>query len=189
MNVVIYVAGQGIVLREPSVAAVSDDKYRDILAVGIKAREMLSKTPAGIREVHPVREGVINDLLVAEEMLSMLLAKALGRRSIIGASTSVIIGVPCSITDKEKESIQKALKNAGAKEAIIAEQPMLAAIGAKLPVNSPVGSMIVDIGGGTHRNRRSISQRDSGKQVDKGRRQPYGQRHSVLCQKKNTMSI
>lgn len=149
VNVVIYVAGQGIVLREPSVAAVSDDKYREVYAVGAQAKSMLAKTPAGIKEVYPVREGVINDFLIAEEMMSIFLAKALKRKSIIGATTSVVIGVPCSISKKERESVQKALRNAGAKEAIIAEQPMLAAIGAKLPVNSPVGSMIVDIGGGT----------------------------------------
>ncbi len=149
VNVVIYVAGQGITLREPSVAAVSDDKYSEVYAVGIKARELLLKTPAGIKEVYPVRDGVINDFMTAEEMLSIFLAKALKRRSIIGASTSVVIGIPCSMTKKEKESVEKAVKNAGAKEVIIADQPMLAAIGAGLPINSAVGSMIVDIGGGT----------------------------------------
>lgn len=147
VNVVIYVAGQGIVLREPSVAAIADDKSREVYEVGARARALLAKTPAGVREVYPVREGVVGDFAVAEEMLSILLAKALKRRSIIGAATSVIIGVPCSVTEREKQLIERAVKNAGAKEVIIAYQPMLAAIGAKLPVNSPVGSMVVDIGG------------------------------------------
>ena len=149
VNAVVYVAGEGIVLREPSVAAVSDDRYKEVLAVGTQARAMLSKTPAGIREVYPVRDGVIGDFHVAEEMISVFMAKALKRRSVIGTSVSVVVGVPCSISPKDKESVQKAVKNAGAKEAIIAEQPMLAAIGAGLPVNSPIGSMVVDIGGGT----------------------------------------
>ena len=110
VNVVIYVAGQGIVLREPSVAAVSDDRFHDVLAVGSQARAMLSKTSAGLKEVYPVREGVINDFMVAEEMLSIFLAKALRRKSIIGASTSVVIGVPCSITKKKKNRSKKLSK-------------------------------------------------------------------------------
>jgi rod shape-determining protein MreB len=149
VNVVIYVAGQGIVLREPSVAAVGDDKYREVYEVGARARALLAKTPAGVKEVYPVREGVVGDFSVAEEMLSVLLAKALNKRSVIGVATNIIIGVPCSVTEREKQLIEKALKNAGAKEVVIAYQPMLAAIGARLPVNSPVGSMVVDIGGGT----------------------------------------
>jgi rod shape-determining protein MreB len=149
VNVVIYVAGQGITLREPAVAAVSNDKYREVLAVGTQARAKLAKLPGGAKEVYPVKEGVINDFLVAEEMISYFLAKALKRRTIIGAGTSVVVGVPCSVSEKDKQTVQKAIKNAGAKEVVVAEQPMLAAIGAGLPIKSPVGSMVVDIGGGT----------------------------------------
>ena len=149
VNVVIYVAGQGIVLREPSVAAVGDDKFREVYEVGARARALLAKTPAGLREVYPVREGVVGDFEVSEELLSILLAKALKRRSIVGAGTNVVIGIPCSVSEREKQLVELAVKNAGAKEVVIAYQPMLAAIGAKLPVNSPVGSMVVDIGGGT----------------------------------------
>lgn len=149
VNTVVYVQGQGIVLREPSLAAVSDDKYRDVLAVGMKAKMMLGRTPAGIRAVYPLRDGVIKDFLVTEEMLSKFLAKALKKRSIIGSSTNVVICVPCSIEKHERKTIEKTVKNCGAKEVYIAQQPMAAAIGAGLSVNSPLGSMVVDIGGGT----------------------------------------
>ncbi len=149
VNIVIYVAGQGIVLREPSVAAVSDDRFSDVLAVGTQAASALAKSSAGVRAVYPVREGVIRDVETAEEMLSILLAKALKKRSIIGAGTNVVIGIPSSSSEREKQILKKAVKDAGAREVIIAEQPMLAGIGAGLPINSPVGSLVVDIGGGT----------------------------------------
>ncbi len=149
VNIVIYVAGQGIVLREPSVAAVTDDEFREVLAVGTKAASMVSKTPAGVLALYPVREGVIDDVATAEGMLSILLAKALNKRSIIGAATNVVVGIPSSSSEREKQILKKAMKDAGAREVVIAEQPMLAAIGAGLPVNSPVGSLVVDIGGGT----------------------------------------
>ena len=148
-NVVIYIQGQGIVLREPSIAAVTDDEYKDVVAVGNKARMMLDRTLAGIKALYPLREGIITDFLVTEEMLSKFLVKALKRRLTIGSSTSVVMCVPCSITEHERKAVERAAKNCGAREAFIADQPMAAAIGAGLPINSPIGSMIVDIGGGT----------------------------------------
>jgi rod shape-determining protein MreB len=148
-NVLIYVPGQGIVLREPSIAAVSDDEYRDVLEVGSSAKMTLGRTPAGIVPVYPLREGVIDDFIVAEEMLSKMLEKALKRRSLIGASSSAVVCVPCNINEHETKQIEKAVKHCGAKEVFMAKQPMAAAIGAGLPVNSPRGSMVVDIGGGT----------------------------------------
>lgn len=148
-NVVIYVQGQGIVLREPSIAAVSDDEYRDVLAVGAQAKMMLGRTPAGMKAIYPLREGVIADFLITEEMLSKFIAKALKRKLTIGSGASVVICVPYSITEHERVAVEQAVKNCGAKEAYIVDQPMAAAIGAGLPINSPIGSMIVDIGGGT----------------------------------------
>lgn len=148
-NVLIYIQGQGIVLREPSIAAVSDDEYRDVLEVGSQAKMTLGRTPAGIVAVYPLREGVIDDFMVAEEMLSKMLAKALRRRSLIGASASAVVCVPCNINEHESKQIEKVIKHCGAKEVFMAKQPMAAAIGAGLPVNSPRGSMVVDIGGGT----------------------------------------
>lgn len=148
-NVLIYIQGQGIVLREPSIAAVSDDEYRDVLEVGSQAKMTLGRTPAGIVAVYPLREGVIDDFMVAEEMLSKMLSKALRRRSLIGASASAVVCVPCNINEHESKQIEKVIKNCGAKEVFMAKQPMAAAIGAGLPVNSPRGSMVVDIGGGT----------------------------------------
>jgi rod shape-determining protein MreB len=148
-NVLIYIQGQGIVLREPSIAAVSDDEYRDVLEVGSSAKMTLGRTPAGIVPVYPLREGVIDDFMVAEEMLSKMLAKALSRRSLIGASSSAVVCVPCNINEHENKQIERVIKHCGAKEVFMAKQPMAAAIGAGLPVNSPRGSMVIDIGGGT----------------------------------------
>ncbi len=148
-NVVIYVQGKGIVLREPSIAAVSDDEYRDVLEVGTQAKMMLGRTPAGIVPVYPLREGVIADFMITEEMLSKFMIKALNRRLTIASSSSVVICVPCNISEHERKSVEKAVKNCGAKQAYITQQPIAAAIGAGLPINSAQGSMVVDIGGGT----------------------------------------
>ena len=147
-NVVIYIQGQGIVLREPSIAAVRDDEYRDVLEVGTQAKMVLGRTPSGIKAVYPMRDGVIIDFMVTEEMLSKFIAKALKRKMTIASSSGVVICVPCDITDHERKAVEKAVKNCGAKEVYIAQQPIAAAIGAGLPINSPIGSMVVDIGGG-----------------------------------------
>jgi rod shape-determining protein MreB and related proteins len=146
-NTLVYVRGKGIVVNEPSVVAVNQ-KTGQVVAVGVQAKEMLGRTPGHIEAVRPLVDGVISDFEVTEEMLAYLINKAQGeRRAFFGAR--VVIGVPSGITNVETRAVRDAARNAGAREVHIIEEPMAAAIGIKLPVRSPVGSMIIDIGGGT----------------------------------------
>jgi len=146
-NTLVYLKGHGIVINEPSVVAVNQKTGR-IVAVGTEAKNMLGRTPGHIRAVRPVVEGVISDFEVTEEMLSYLIAKA-EKISKKFFRPRVVVGVPSGITNVEIRAVYDAAKSAGAREVYIIEEPMAAAIGIHLPVKEPIGSMIVDIGGGT----------------------------------------
>ncbi|MBP6858425.1 MAG: rod shape-determining protein [Candidatus Pacebacteria bacterium] len=147
-NTLVYVRGKGIVVNEPSVVAVNQ-KTGQVVAVGQTAKDMLGRTPQHIVAVRPLVDGVISDFEVTEEMLSYLMKRA-GEympKKIFGPR--VVVGVPSGVTNVEVRAVRDATKNAGAREVFIIEQPMAGAIGIRLPVNEPVGSMIIDIGGGT----------------------------------------
>lgn len=146
-NTLVYVRGRGVVINEPSVVAVND-KTHQVVAVGKEAKTMFGKTPAHIRTVRPLSHGVISDFEVTEELLSYLINKAQnGRARLFGPR--VVIGVPTGVTNVQSRAVRDAAKNAGAREAFILEEPVAGAIGAKLPVNEAVGTMVLDIGGGT----------------------------------------
>jgi len=146
-NTLVYVRGRGIVINEPTVVAVNQ-KTGQVVAVGIQAKQMLGRTPAHITAVRPLVDGVISDFEVTEEMIAYLLNKAqLASKKIFGPR--VVVGVPSGITNVEIRAVRDATKNAGAREVFIVEQPMASAIGIRLPVNEPVGNMVIDIGGGT----------------------------------------
>lgn len=147
-NVLVYVQGRGVVIREPSVVAVNA-KTGTLLAVGEDARQMIGRTPGEIVAVQPLRDGVIADFQMTEAMLSYFIRRALQRRSFFGIAPRAIVCVPFEVTDVEKRAVKDATRKAGVRDAFIAEEPMAAAIGAGLPVGEPSGSMIVDIGGGT----------------------------------------
>ena len=147
-NTLIYVRGQGVVLNEPSVVAVADVRgKREVLAVGQDAKHMLGKTPGNIQAIRPLRDGVIADFEVAEELIKALIKKVHGNHGF--ASPQVIICVPSGSTAVERRAIQDSAENAGARRVYLIEEPMAAAIGADLPVTEPTGSMVVDVGGGT----------------------------------------
>ncbi len=147
-NVLVFVHGRGIVLREPSVVAVNANT-KSILSVGEEARQMIGRTPGEIIAVQPLRDGVIADYEMTEAMLAYFIRKALQRRSIIGFAPRAVVCVPFEVTDVERRAVQDATRRAGVRSTLIAEEPMAAAIGAGLPVGEASGSMIVDIGGGT----------------------------------------
>ncbi len=147
-NTLVYVKGRGIVLNEPSVVAIAEVKgKKQVLAVGEEAKRMLGRTPGNIRAIRPLRDGVIADFEVAEEMIKYFIRKVHNRRSF--ASPLVIICVPSGSTAVERRAIQESAESAGARSVFLIEEPMAAAIGAGLPVTEPTGSMVVDIGGGT----------------------------------------
>ncbi len=147
-NTLVYVKGRGIVLNEPSVVAISEVNGRkEVLEVGDEAKMMLGRTPANIRAIRPLRDGVIADFEIAEKMIKHFIGKVHSRRSF--AYPQIIICVPSGSTPVERRAIQGAAENAGARSVFLIEEPMAAAIGAGLPVTEPTGSMVVDIGGGT----------------------------------------
>jgi rod shape-determining protein MreB len=146
-NTMVYLKGHGIVINEPSVVAVNI-KTNQIIAVGAKAKEMLGRTPGHIKAVRPLVDGVISDFEVTEEMLSYLINKA-DRISKKLIRPRVLVGVPSGTTNVETRAVYDAARSAGAREVFLVEEPMAAAIGIRLPIKDPVGSMIVDIGGGT----------------------------------------
>lgn len=146
-NTLVYLKGHGIVINEPSVVAVNI-KTNQILAVGTKAKEMLGRTPGHIKAVRPLVDGVISDFEVTEEMLSYLINKA-DKMFPKLARPRVLVGVPTGTTNVESRAVYDAARSAGAREVFLVEEPMAAAIGVRLPVKDPVGSMIIDIGGGT----------------------------------------
>lgn len=148
-NTLVYVKGRGIVSNEPTVVAVQENgrDARRVVAVGSEAKAMQGRTPKGIRAVRPMKDGVIADFEVTEEMLRHFIQRAHNRRSLV--RPRVIICVPFGITEVEKRAVRESAESAGAREVFLVEEPMAAAIGAGLPITEAHGSMIVDIGGGT----------------------------------------
>jgi rod shape-determining protein MreB len=149
-NTVVYVRGKGVVLAEPSVVALqTTDGVTRVLAVGDDAKLMLGKTPDNIRTIRPMRNGVISDLDVAEQMIKHFIRKAQGQGGWMRGRPEMVICVPSGSTQVERRAIRDAASNAGARKVWLIDEAMAAAIGANLPVTDPVGSMVVDIGGGT----------------------------------------
>ncbi len=147
-NTLVYVKGQGIVLNEPSVVAIATWKGKQqVLSVGEEAKQMLGRTPGNIEAIRPLRDGVIADFEVAEEMIKHFIRKVHNRRSF--ANPQVIVCVPSGSTPVERRAIRESAESAGARRVYLVEEPMAAAIGALLPVTEPTGSMVVDGGGGT----------------------------------------
>jgi len=147
-NTLVYVKGKGIVLNEPSVVAITEVRgKKQVLAVGEEAKMMLGRTPGNVTAIRPLRDGVIADFEVAEEMIKYFIRKVHNRRSF--ASPLVVICVPSGSTAVERRAIQESAESAGARKVFLIEEPMAAAIGAGLPVPEPTGSLVVDIGGGT----------------------------------------
>ena len=145
-NTLVFVPGKGIVLNEPSVVAVSEQDNR-ILAVGLEAKKMIGRTPDNIIAYRPMKDGVIADYRVTEAMLRYYINKALGRWNF--TKPEVMVSVPAGVTSTERRAVIEATIKAGAKNAYVVKEPILAAIGAGIPIQEPVGHMIVDIGGGT----------------------------------------
>lgn len=145
-NTLVYMPGKGIILNEPSVVAVSEQDNK-ILAVGIEAKNMVGRTPENIIAYRPMRDGVIADYRVTEAMLSYFFTKALGRLNIF--KPEVMVSVPAGVTSTERRAVIEAAIKAGAKNAYVVKEPILAAIGAGIPINEAQGRMIIDIGGGT----------------------------------------
>ena len=147
-NTLVYVKGKGVVLNEPSVVAIVNEKGRNtVLAVGEDAKQMLGRTPGSIQAIRPLRDGVIADFIVTEEMIKHFIKKVHQRSAF--ANPRIIICVPTGSTPVERRAIQESAHAAGARKVQLIEEPVAAAIGAGLPINEPTGSMIVDIGGGT----------------------------------------
>ncbi|WP_232513738.1 rod shape-determining protein [Candidatus Nardonella dryophthoridicola] len=150
-NTLIYVKGKGIVLNEPSVVSIRQDKSgfpKNIAAVGFAAKKMLGRTPNNISAIRPMKDGVIADFFVTEKMLQFFIKKV-HNNNFIKSSPRVLVCVPVGATQVERRAIRESAQGAGAKDVFLIEEPMAAAIGAGLPVSEAVGSMIVDIGGGT----------------------------------------
>ena len=145
-NTLIYVQGKGIVLSEPSVVAVKKGTNQ-VLKVGREAKEMVGRTPASIVAVRPLRDGVIADFDLTEQMIRQFIVRIHNRKALV--RPRIVIGVPSGITQVEKRAIRDSAEQAGAREVYLIEEPMAAAIGANLPVQEPSGNMVVDIGGGT----------------------------------------
>lgn len=144
-NVLVFIPGEGVVLNEPSVVAISDDNK--VLAVGAEAKRMIGRTPESIRAYRPMKDGVIADYRVTEAMLRYFMRKAMGRYNLF--RPEVMISVPAGVTSTEKRAVVEAAAKAGARNAYVVKEPILAAIGAGVPIYEPQGHMIVDIGGGT----------------------------------------
>lgn len=144
----VYVRGRGIVIFEPSVVAVNQ-KTGKILAIGNEAKKMVGRTPAHIVATRPLVKGVISDFEVTEQMLRYFIEKVQKNKFLFTPRPRVIVGVPCGVTEVEKKSVRDAALSAGAREVYLIEQPMAAAIGARLPVQEAGGNLVVDIGGGT----------------------------------------
>ena len=149
-NTVVYVRGRGIVLNEPSVVAVETiNGVKRVKAVGDDAKLMMGKTPDSIEAIRPLRDGVIADIDVAEQMIKHFITKVHGGKARPWRFPEIVICVPSGSTSVERRAIRDAASNAGASQVFLIEEPMAAAIGADMPVTEPIGSMVVDIGGGT----------------------------------------
>ncbi|MFT5179841.1 MAG: rod shape-determining protein MreB [Candidatus Paceibacteria bacterium] len=146
-NTLVYIPGKGVIIDEPSVVAVNQKTGR-VVAVGAGAKQMLGRTPGHIKAIRPLVDGVISDFEITEEMINYLLKKALqDQKKLLGPR--VVVGVPSGVTNVETRAVRDATLNAGAREVFIVEEPMAAAIGMKISVQEPLGTMIIDIGGGT----------------------------------------
>ena len=145
-NTLVYVKGQGIVLREPSVVAYDRDT-QEIKAIGEEAKRMVGKTPASIEAIRPLRNGVIADFDITEKMIRYFIKKVHTRKTLL--HPRIVIGIPSGITEVERRAVREAAEQAGAREVYLIEEPMAAAIGAGLPIHEPTGNMVIDIGGGT----------------------------------------
>ncbi|MCK5380313.1 MAG: rod shape-determining protein MreB, partial [Candidatus Latescibacteria bacterium] len=145
-NTLVYVKGEGIVVNEPSIVALDRDT-RKVVAVGAEAKEMLGRTPSDIITVRPLRDGVIADFEVTEEMLRYFIKKVQKNKFLV--RPRIVICVPSGVTGVEKRAVRDSAERAGAREVFLVAEPMAAAIGVGLPVDEPVGSMVIDIGGGT----------------------------------------
>ena len=145
-NTLVFVKGKGIVLSEPSVVAINSNTKRP-LAVGTEAKLMIGRTPGNIVAIRPLKDVVIADFDVAQTMIKKLIDKVASKSAF--TSPRIIVCYPSGVTEVERRAIEEATRNAGAREVVLMEEPMAAAIGAGLPVGEPTGSMIVDIGGGT----------------------------------------
>ncbi|MBR1758923.1 MAG: rod shape-determining protein MreB [Lachnospiraceae bacterium] len=145
-NILVYVQGKGVILKEPSVVAIDRDTER-VIEIGEDARRMLGRTPGNISAVRPLRQGVISDYTLTEKMLKYFIQKAVGRRAF--RKPRVAVCVPSGATEVEKKAVRDATYAAGAREVAIIEEPIAAAIGAGIDISEPQGNMVVDIGGGT----------------------------------------
>jgi rod shape-determining protein MreB len=145
-NVLVLVPGKGVVLNEPSVVAVSTENNK-VLAIGMEAKQMIGRTPDSITAYRPMKDGVIADYRVTEAMLRYFIRKSLGRWNLF--KPTVLISVPAGVTSTEKRAVIEAAVKAGAKDAFVVKEPILAAIGAGIPIHEPMGRMVADIGGGT----------------------------------------
>ncbi len=147
-NTLVYVRGQGIVINEPSVVALNT-KTGQVLAIGDEAKKMVGKTPGNIVATRPLVDGVVSDFEVTEQMLRYFIDKVHKESFTIFPRPRVVIGIPSGVTEVEKRAVEDASTNAGARQTLLIEEPMAAAIGSRLPIQDAAGSMIVDIGGGT----------------------------------------
>lgn len=147
-NTLVYVRGRGIVINEPSIVAINK-KTDQVLAIGRQAQKMIGRTPGHIEAVRPLVDGVISDFEVTEQMLKYFFQKIHGDSFYLLPRPRLVIGIPSGVTEVEKRAVEEAARNAGAREVMLIEEPMAAALGARLPVQEALGNMIVDIGGGT----------------------------------------
>lgn len=147
-NTLVYVGGKGIVINEPSVVAINQ-KSKQILAIGNEARKMVGRTPAHIVAIRPLVDGVVSDFEVTEQMLKYFIDKVHREKFSLFPRPRVVIGIPYGVTEVERRAVEEAALNAGARQVFLIEEPVAAAIGARLPIQEANGNMIVDIGGGT----------------------------------------
>ena len=147
-NTLVYVRGKGVVINEPSVVALNS-KTNEVLAIGKEAQRMVGKTPAHIVAIRPLKDGVISDFEVTEQMLRYFIQKVHDEKWHLLARPRVVVGLPSNVTEVERRAVEEACLRAGARAAFLIEEVMAAAIGARLPIHEATGSMVVDIGGGT----------------------------------------
>lgn len=147
-NTLVYVRGRGIVINEPSVVAVNQ-KTGQVLSIGKEAKSMIGRTPQHIIATRPLVNGVISDFEVTEQMLKFFIDKVHSERPMFVPRPRVVIGIPSQITEVEKRAVEDAARNAGAREVFLVEEPVAAAIGARVSIHNAIGNMIIDIGGGT----------------------------------------
>jgi len=147
-NTLVYVKGKGIIVKEPSVVAINN-RTKEVLAIGTDAQRMVGRTPAHIVAIKPLSDGVISDFEITEQMLRFFFEKVHREKFSLIPRPRVVIGIPYGVTEVERRAVEESALNAGAREVYLIEEPIAAAIGARLPVQDPAGNMIVDIGGGT----------------------------------------